>query len=305
MSDETSANSRQSGNEAGRREGDDHGDWAETIAALNNQASPLNDNEILELLANVVEGEIIPRLMMAHKRYAPPDDNGPAQSGDVELSDDAIDRFAQMTLADEVDDLEDHVIDLTSQGYSIEQLYLDLLAPAARALGVYWEQDRCSFTEVTLGLGRLQTLLYRLSARQKGVSDLRALVPLGLFITPQDGQHSFGIRMVDDLFRRAGWNTVCEPGICVDQAITLVKSQAFDLVGIGISSEGQIEPARALMTAIRANSRHKQIKLMVGGSQIVDAPELADSLEADLSARDAREAVTIAQNIVYDHRLRH
>jgi methanogenic corrinoid protein MtbC1 len=67
----------------------------------------------------------------------------------------------------------------------------------------------------------------------------------------------------------------------------------------------KIEPARALLNAIKAHSRNREIKLMVGGSLIVDQLSLADDLGADLSARDAREAVTIAQNIVYDHRMRH
>ncbi len=307
MSDETFFDDRQGGNENNQGNIGVQNDWADTIASLNNQHTALDDDEILALLANVVEGEIIPRLMMAHQSISSDGDAGQSQNIDnqIHLSSEEIDVFVKMTLNDEVDDLEDHVLDLTSQGYSIEQLYLDLLAPTARALGVYWEQDRCSFTDVTLGLGRMQTLLFRLSARQKGVSNVKASIPLGLFITPFDGQHSFGIRMVDDLFRRAGWNSVCEPGVSIEQAIALVKAQAFDLVGIGISSEAQIEPARALLKAIKANSRNRQIKSMVGGSQIVAQPELADSLEADLSARDAREAVTIAQNIVYDHRMQH
>ena len=61
------------------------------------------------------------------------------------------------------------------RGASVETLYLDLLAPTARHLGDLWDADVCDFTEVTVGLGRLQQVLHELSpAFQSEIAQPRA-----------------------------------------------------------------------------------------------------------------------------------
>lgn len=284
------------------RRGQASEDWTQSHSASDREAINLNEQQIMDLLANVVEGEIIPRLMLAHQNYVSTQMD---ETFDEAVSEDAVEQFAKLTITGEVDDLEDHIVGLTRQGVVVETVYLQLMAPAARKLGEYWEQDICSFTDVTIGLGRLQTLLYRLSARQKGIMDSDVLVPRGLFITPFGGQHSFGIRMVEDLFRRAGWKTLCEPNILSQDLADLIATENFDLVGIGISIVGQLELVEEMIGCIRHSSRNVDIKIMVGGNLIVEQSELATALGADFSAIDAREAVTIAQNIIYDQKMRH
>jgi MerR family transcriptional regulator, light-induced transcriptional regulator len=276
--------------------------WEEKGATMILEASPLDEKQIMDLLAHVVEGEIIPRLMLAHQTFVSTQFDA---NLDAAMSEDAIEQFAQLTLSGEVDDLEDHIVSLTRQGVVVETVYLQLMAPTARKLGEYWERDICSFTEVTIGLGRLQTLLYRLSARHKGLHDAEILVARGLFVTPYGAQHSFGIRMVEDIFRRAGWKTLCEPNILTQDLVALLQAESFDLVGIGISIVGQLELTREMIFEIRQSSRNQNIKIMVGGNLIVEQSELADSLGADFSAKDAREAVTIAQNVIYDQKMRY
>jgi MerR family transcriptional regulator, light-induced transcriptional regulator len=276
--------------------------WADALNAFGAEAGTLKDSQIMDLLAHVVEGEIIPRLMLAHQQYST---SNKSHERSNPMSPEAIDRFAQLTITGEVDDLEDQIVDLTRQGIVTEAVYLDLMAPAARRLGDYWDQDLCSFTDVTIGLGRLQTLLYRLSAKHKGVEDRDALVTTGLFITPSGAQHSFGIRMVEDLFRRAGWKTLCIPDISIPELKATLAAQSFDLLGLGISVADQFDLAQDMISLARSSSCNPEVKIMVGGALIVENPQHARALGADFSAVDAREAVTIAQNIIYDLKMRH
>jgi MerR family transcriptional regulator, light-induced transcriptional regulator len=277
-------------------------DWTSALSNLGLKTTALDEDQILDLLNNVVEGEIIPRLMIAHQNFV---SQGVEPHHIQSIADEAVEQFAKLSIVGEVDDLEDHIVKLTREGIVIETVYLQLMTPAARKLGEYWEQDLCSFTDVTIGLGRLQTLLYRLSARHKGLNDPEALITRGLFVTPHGGQHSFGIRMVEDLFRRAGWKTLCEPNILSQDLVALLQGEHFDLIGIGISIEGQLELVQEMISNVRNSSRNRDIKIMVGGNLIIQKPELAAVLGADLSAIDAREAVTIAQNIIYDQNMRH
>jgi MerR family transcriptional regulator, light-induced transcriptional regulator len=269
--------------------------WTDALAAVERDNCEPDEPEILALLAQVVEGEIIPRLMLAHQTFAPTDSKS---SPPTNLPDDEIENFAKLTVAGEVDDLEDYIVGLTRKGVPEEAVYLELMAPAARKLGIYWEQDDVSFADVTIGLGRLQTLLYRISSRHRSTYETQASVGKGLFVTPHGAQHSFGIRMVDDLFRRAGWKTICEPDISIQDLVALVSNNSFNLVGLGLSVESQIDIAEKMITEVRAASRNRNVKIMLGGSLLTNRADINERLGADFCALDAREAVTIARNVI-------
>ena len=126
----------------------------------------------------------------------------------------------QAFVADIVGDREDAVAALLDRlrqrGLPVEMLYLDLLAPAARLLGEMWSDDECDFATVTVALGRLQCLLRELSP---AFGTEVAHPPNGrraLFAQPRDEQHSFGLSMVAEFFRRDGWEVVGGVGGAVD-----------------------------------------------------------------------------------------
>jgi MerR family transcriptional regulator, light-induced transcriptional regulator len=274
--------------------------------SLRNRPEDKKSKSFLALLAGVVEGQVIPRLMLAHKSVNPDvalDDEGivkRATADPKKMDPNIIEPFANLVLAGTVDDLEDFVVAITAEGFSSDAIYLDLMAPAARLLGQYWEDDKCSFTDVTLGLGRLQTLLYRLSASQTPGQDISPDAPKALFLTPEGSQHSLGVRMVEELFREAGWRTLCEINTSKSVLIDLVENEAFDLVGVGLSAEGQIEQTRDIIALIRKASVNRRVKVILGGKLIVDDPDLAIRLGADLFARDGKEAIVIANKLLYN-----
>ena len=83
-------------------------------------------------LADAVELEVVPRLLLATRRRAvvvpavvKPD------SGDVV-------RMTGLVLASDLPGQDDLVHCLRAQGASVEAIYLNLLAPAARRLGELW-----------------------------------------------------------------------------------------------------------------------------------------------------------------------
>ena len=52
-----------------------------------------------------------------------------------------------------------YVESLLARRVTPSAVYLDLLTPAARQLGAMWDEDRCDFTQVTVGLMRLQQVM--------------------------------------------------------------------------------------------------------------------------------------------------
>jgi methanogenic corrinoid protein MtbC1 len=131
--------------------------------------------------------------------------------------------------------------------------------------------------------------------------DIRSDLASGLFVTPAGEMHSFGIRMVDELFKRAGWRTLCEPNSRINDVLAIVGSESFHILGIGISSEAQVPFVKELIRQVRKTSHNRHILVMVGGSYIVEQPNLAASIGADFSASDGREAIAIAETVIYEH----
>ena len=93
------------------------------------------------------------------------------------------------------------------QRASIEQLFQDLLAPAARRLGELWDEDINDFMDVTRGFSRLQHIVSEFSVEFKNesrapISSRRAL------IMPLPGEnHTFGAALVGE--QSAGARTCC------------------------------------------------------------------------------------------------
>ena len=126
-------------------------------------------------LARMVESEIIPRLMLAHRAFqaaeAPTTDTrSPPADERSPLGDKTTEAFARMVVSKEPDSLIAFVGTLLRDGVSMESVYLDLLVPAARRLGEYWDEDSVSFADVTIGLGRLQQVVRALGWKSPAIA---------------------------------------------------------------------------------------------------------------------------------------
>ena len=249
-------------------------------------------------LQRMIEGEIIPRLLMAHRPSAsmPPiltivDAQVPAGSAE---------RFATAALKSEAYTL---LIDIDAQvarGVSVETVFLDILAPAARYLGELWENDACDFVDVTMALWRLQEIVHELAARLPGAAEHRGGERRALFAPMPGEQHGFGSLMVEEFFRRAGWTTASEPGASEAELVALVGQRWFELVGLTVACADNIEALPRVISALRTNSRNPRLGVMVGGRVFVEHPEWATACGADATAADGRQAVLVAESLVND-----
>ena len=165
------------------------------------------------------------------------------------------------------------VASLQAGGSSVETLYLDLLAPSARRLGEMWTEDVCSFVDVTVALGRLQHVLHDLSpAFHTGAR----IFPRGrrVVLVPAPGdQHTFGLAMVVQFFRRAGWAVSGEVATATADLVSMVRHDWFALVGFSVSCDARLEALAAGIRLVRRASRNPAIGVMVGGPIFIDRPE--------------------------------
>ncbi len=249
-------------------------------------------------LQRLIEGEIIPRLLMAHRPSAslPP----VLTVVDAQVPPGAAERFATAALKSEAYALLVDIDVQVARGVSVETVFLDILAPAARYLGELWDNDACDFVDVTMALWRLQEIVHELAARLPGAAERRGGERRALFAPMPGEQHGFGSLMVEEFFRRAGWATASEPGASEADLVAIVAQRWFELVGLTVASAENIEALPRVINALRTNSRNPRLGVMVGGRVFVEHPEWAAECGADATAADGRQAVLVAESLVDD-----
>lgn len=253
-------------------------------------------HEHVSQLFKTIETEIIPRLMLAHGQGADcpvlPDigSDGPDARTVAEFTRMVVEQDGEVAAA--------YVEVLRAQGTPLETLYLKLITPCARRLGELWEADLCDFTEVTVGLWRLQQVLRGLSPAFR---EEHQAAPTGkrILLVPAPGeQHVLGLIIVGDYFRRGGWDVWGEPPATSDDLPGVVRNESFDVVGLSVGCEVRVDVLAEEIRAIRKASRNHGLVVMVGGPLFVKYPELVAAVGADATARDGRDAVLQAQRLM-------
>ena len=242
-------------------------------------------------LAALVTGEIVPRLLMAHRYdgHVAPDPLDRVEEFDV-------DGFAPLTLAADPQPLHACIDRMLADGAGVDTLMVDLLAPAARLLGTWWEEDRCDFIEVTMGLWRLQEVVREIARRASPAPS--RMGRSALFAAFPGDQHDFGAVMIGDLFLRHGW--AAETIIAPDMAALLaaVARVDYDLVGLTVSCDCHSARLPSAILALRSVSRNPHLRVMIGGRVPNEDPALAGRAGADGTASDARQALEVAESLV-------
>lgn len=241
------------------------------------------------ILEKIIENQIIPRLLLANPQ---PLGLATASGNAVALRlADNVGEFAEIVINRDASAAVAYFLALRAEGASIETLFQDLLAPAARRLGELWDEDINDFIDVTRGFMHLHQIVrefsdeFREEGRRPAVNRRALLMPV-----PTE-QHIFGIALIGEQFRREGWRVWGGPPKSLDEILELVDGQWFDIVGL--SSSQVSDPARleTEIRAIRQASHNDDIKVLVGGAVFATSPKLARDLGADATAIDGRQAV--------------
>lgn len=246
-------------------------------------------------LSTLIENEIIPRLMIAHAVCTPdadPDaDEVSAVSGSIEM-------LAGLALEVNADALLSYVDSILASRVTVDSLMVDLVAPTARLLGTYWEEDRCSFVDVTMGLWRLQEVVREIAARVPTDRRLAAGGHRALFAAAPGDQHTFGTVVIDEVFRHNGWITDLLVGCETPDLLRRASGDWFDLVGLTVSCGAHVAKLPGLIVALRNVSRNPALCVMVGGAVFAADPDLAKQVGADGTASDAKLALKVASDLV-------
>lgn len=221
-----------------------------------------------------------------------------AVSAQEKFSDEDITAFAKQALDADAIDMLASVEKCLSKGYSVEAIYVNLLAPAARFLGTEWENDNCDFVEVTMGLWRIQEILRELAELSPPKIGSSHGKRSALFSTMVGDQHSLGTLMVAECFQRAGWYTDILLDPSKSDLTHKVAGTYFELLGLTLTAECSANDVNQLIKGLRSVSKNPDIVIMIGGHQVNANPDMTEQAGADATASDAENAIETAEALV-------
>lgn len=242
----------------------------------------------------IIEGEIIPRLLMAHSSG---EARGNSRHARAIAPEDAL-RFSALPLRLEAAGLLEEVNAFIADGVSVETVCLDLLAPAARRLGEMWESDECDFIDVTMGLWRLQEVMREIAARAPAERAFLCAPRSALFSPMPGDNHNFGALMIEEVFARAGWQSEALIKPERRELLDRLARQPFDLVGLTLTRDCPSAALANLIKAMRNVSANPDIIIFVGGRMINENPLMVAEVGADGTGADALAALEMAENLV-------
>jgi methanogenic corrinoid protein MtbC1 len=231
-------------------------------------------------LTRMIEREIIPRLYLAHSGCAPTARAEPTTEDKPPPDITDQDGFATLVLNSDTKEILERIQALVDCGIGLRRIYLDLLAPVARRIGEFWEQDRCTFVDVTIGLARLQQVLREIG-RSNGERHFGPIRKRRAYLVPAPGeQHTFGLSMVEEFFLQAGWEADSDTAASAQAIIQNVSHQSLDVIGFTLGCEAFLERLLEFIPKARKASLNKNVAVMVGGRLFVDHPTIASRVAA-------------------------
>lgn len=239
-------------------------------------------------LASVIFDDIVPRLQMLHHDLS-------AKEAEHAFTREEISEFGEILINDDSHAADRFVQKMRAQGHSEDRLFLGLMAETARHLGALWEDDRCSFVDVTIGVARLQKMLCLSQACEPGVNDSQQRIALCSVVGER---HVYGVEMVACFMRSAGWDVDLQVGIEPDEVADAVARDWFAVVGFTLSAESEVETLCRAIQSGRAASANPAIGILVGGPLFRAQPNLVAQVGADAMAADAASASLLAKRLL-------
>jgi methanogenic corrinoid protein MtbC1 len=252
------------------------------------------NDECKESLHDVIVEQLIPRLLNSQNysdRLASPEASG-ANFG-------ALPEFSDFTDACQKGDSVrvNQIVDaLIAQGLTQERIFLDLITPAARHLGTLWDNDLCSFTDVTCGLAIMHHVIYRLGYEFRDGPHVKGEQTNVMMCCAPGSLHLLGATIVGDLFRREGASVVIEISSTQHELVRAVANEWFDVIGISVAIESQLLQLKTLVQELKKSSGNPNVKVLLGGPIFMLVDARADMFDADTIAKDAQEVVHLLKS---------
>ena len=258
---------------------------------VSDRSASSEDDECRRSMRTVLESHIIPRLVQAHRSS---DEGRAANDTASRLLGDEVTAFAVFCAGGKREQAAELIERLRTEGLEQEDIFIELITPAARYLGVQWEEDLLSFADVTIGLVLMHEVIHGMGYEYHDGPQHGGGVKRVMLASAPGSQHVLGLSIVSEFFRKAGWQVVLEVSPSRTELCHAVQNEWFDLVGISVALDSQLDTLSALVDSLKVASRNPSTPVLLGGPVFSLGAHRAEAFGAQAICVDARECVPLA-----------
>jgi methanogenic corrinoid protein MtbC1 len=247
-------------------------------------------------ILSIVESQIIPRLLVSERIGKP--HLTLVSSSKAMPSKKEIEIFTDLCSSDSSKDAQSFVDDLLNKGLSKEDIFLELITPAAQYLGSQWDDDRMDFSQVNLGLVRLHSIANEIRCTSKSDQFAKGKARRVMMASAPGSMHMLGTTIVADFFRKEDWQVVVAISSSANELVQTVSNEWFDVLGLSLSIDQQLTGLADLIDQFKSLSLNPRMVVMLGGP-IFSAKKLdANDFGANGICDNAKHAVGLAVSLL-------
>jgi len=208
------------------------------------------------------------------------------------------DRYLKAILSSDRHAASEWILDAAAQGVSVMDIYLHVFQPVQFEIGRLWQTNQVSVAQEHFCTAVTQMIMSQLyphilSSQKNGQTVIATSVSEEL--------HEIGIRMVADFLEISGWDAYYLGANTPTRSILrTIQEKRAGLIAISATIPFHVSKVTDLIAQIRASSFAFPHKILVGGYPFNISPNLWRQVGADGHARDAREAVLVAEQLMQE-----
>ena len=178
------------------------------------------------------------------------------------------------------------VASLRADGARAEDIYHRHIAGAARMLGDMWTNDEATFAQVTVATGRMFAIMR--SMRHLFEPTIPVQDKTAIFASVPGEDHTLGVHMAADIFRKDGWEIALKVGLDHDQLVAEIEKTPSGIVGLSVGGAHSIDALSRLVVALHICCPHTMI--VVSGSNVDEVQPILSLMGLDGVASTVDEA---------------
>ena len=218
----------------------------------------------------------------------PSDKQGKASNA---LDEEEVNRIANLLLNAEEGAFELAITTHKAHGIAIDYIVLELIPELARKLGKHWEEDSLSFADVSIGVNKLERVIYKLDYLFQA-NQLERQQNKSIFISGCPGsQHTLGTLIFANFLTYSGWQVHRPNKANIDSMVEGVETKMHQALAISVATNEQLEELPNLINLLRQKSKNPKIVVLIGGPLYNKAPDTFDHIQADIKACSPEESV--------------
>ena len=245
---------------------------------------------------SILESQIIPRLLKVDRirtRHL-----SLVSSSHTLPSQDELEIFVDLCISQDQKVSQAFVNHFLELGLNEDDIFLELIAPAARYLGSQWDDDHLDFSQVNLGLVRLHAICNEIRFIHKDGSFFKSKVHRVMIASAPGSLHMLGTTILAEFFRKEDWQVVVAIPSSANELVQAVSNEWFDVIGLSISMEQQLANLADLIDQLRCLSLNPRLVVLLGGPIFSVKELLASDFGADDICVNANHAVCLATSLL-------